>query len=92
MPTQLYQPFQDSKQANLPRFPVDAPMVTDVGAEATLEAIRQELITGFNSMISANVIQGSGPPDASLGVSGNLYWDTTNLNLYVKDGTGWHVH
>lgn len=32
---------------------------------------------------------GAGPPAAALGSSGNVYWDTTNRDFYVKDGATW---
>lgn len=38
---------------------------------------------------AGGTLEGAGPPGAGLGSSGNTYWDTTNRDFYVKDGSTW---
>lgn len=38
---------------------------------------------------TTDTFAGAGAPGAGTGVSGNMYWDTTNKDLYVKDGSTW---
>ena len=35
---------------------------------------------------------GAGPPAPASGVVTDIYWDSTNKNLYVKDADGWNIH
>lgn len=38
------------------------------------------------------MLQGAGDPAPGAGSSGQLYWDTANKLLFVKDTDGWNIH
>lgn len=41
---------------------------------------------------SASLTVGTGGPAPASGASGDLFWDETNKQLYVKDVDGWNIH
>lgn len=57
----------------------------------TLDKILQALNggAGGGGGGSSDSLAGAGPPGAGLGSSGNTYWDETNRDFYVKDGSTW---
>ena len=46
-------------------------------------------LTGAAAGGVAGTLQGAGVPGTGLGLTGNTYWDSTNKDLYVKDGSTW---
>jgi len=56
----------------------------------TLDKILQKLNAGGGSGSgTTDTFSGFGVPSPALGSSGNMYWDRTNKDLYVKDGATW---
>lgn len=57
----------------------------------TLDKILQALNNGAGGGGGGvdSTFSGFGAPGAGVGSSGNTYWDRTNKDFYVKDGTTW---
>lgn len=55
----------------------------------TLEKILQATNSGGGGGGGTGSLDGFGAPSSGLGSSGNTYWDRTNKDLYVKDGSVW---
>lgn len=86
--------YDNSPQAILPRFPPGSILATQ---NWVITYIQNLIDNGEISGIGAQYSGDGDPEGVKVANIGDIYWDTTNLILYVKNtdsgaATGWQAH